>query len=494
MKALNHEANKSYWRQKEEDADNFWSAVKDLKPQFLDLHIEDQFFSWSGDNSVEARTEAANRLLDLFLRVYKNWTDQEVMLHLIGHSHGGNVINQFTRIIGENASFPEKWRVKSIVYLSTPFFQKEHQLAHTYLHDDCKILNVYNEYDITQRFIASFSLKNLEILIGNFNKKSIQEKIVKFKKVDFKAFEHLTDIAINNKTEGPFLWRETNKLLDCIKEVFCEISDYIETFDASSVLTDKSELILLINRISSWATERSKIFAVNSKNRKGGYGRSEYFEDIDLLATLKFLNEIFHVKTGPIDSYFLGMLSKIITNKSSGITDKIDPTDWSPQRQVNGAFELINVPITEEDDYFLRGKKANYDSFITGLESCIRSSKEDLIPDILMRLFSQFILPQDIQAILSKIWWVEFYFRGKKDTELKKIRKSLKVYKKLIAEYNQNLILNEDKKIKEIFNQPGSIPYLAMTSHSLSHTQLWDEVQDNLKESFVSGKNPGYKE
>ena len=44
-----------------------------------------------------------------------------------------------------------------------------------------------------------------------------------------------------------------------------------------------------------------------------------------------------------------------------------------------------------------------------------------------------------------------------------------------------------------MIKRPGTIPYLAMASHSLSHTTFWKEVEEGLKEAFSSGKNPGYK-
>ena len=126
--AENHQANRDYWRSEKEDLKNLRASVKDLKPQFHDLHIEDEFFSWSGDNNNTDRTTGANRLLDLIYRLYPNWKNEDVYFHFIGHSHGGNVINEYTNVIANDGSFPEKWKVKSITYLSTPFFKEQHQL------------------------------------------------------------------------------------------------------------------------------------------------------------------------------------------------------------------------------------------------------------------------------------------------------------------------------------------------------------------------------
>jgi hypothetical protein len=35
--------------------------------------------------------------------------------------------------------------------------------------------------------------------------------------------------------------------------------------------------------------------------------------------------------------------------------------------------------------------------------------------------------------------------------------------------------------------------YFSITSHGLSHTKLWPEVEDGLRGAFSSGINTGYK-
>ena len=47
-------------------------------------------FSWSGENDHIARREAAGRLSDLMLQIVRS--DYQAHIHLIGHSHGGNVM------------------------------------------------------------------------------------------------------------------------------------------------------------------------------------------------------------------------------------------------------------------------------------------------------------------------------------------------------------------------------------------------------------------
>jgi hypothetical protein len=47
-------------------------------------------FKWSGDNTHEAREEAAEKLCSLLLDMRQS--DPEARIHLIAHSHGGNVV------------------------------------------------------------------------------------------------------------------------------------------------------------------------------------------------------------------------------------------------------------------------------------------------------------------------------------------------------------------------------------------------------------------
>jgi hypothetical protein len=37
-----------------------------------------------------------------------------------------------------------------------------------------------------------------------------------------------------------------------------------------------------------------------------------------------------------------------------------------------------------------------------------------------------------------------------------------------------------------MMKRPGTVPYLAMAAHSLSHTQFWLEVEQGLKNAFSS--------
>jgi hypothetical protein len=145
--AAQHAANAGYWQGKD---DHMIARVKQLKSEYKDLHIMHEEFSWSGDNAKAEREKAGNALRELLYArrknkdhgdaLYKGWINKPVSIHLIGHSHGGNVINEFTKAIKAQGDFPKLWKIKSITYLSTPFFTTMHQADTSHFHPNCRII------------------------------------------------------------------------------------------------------------------------------------------------------------------------------------------------------------------------------------------------------------------------------------------------------------------------------------------------------------------
>ena len=488
INSIKHQANKGYWRDSQK---NFWGQVKELKLQYHDLHIEDEFYSWSGDNDTKERIKAANRLLDTMNRVYPGFKRDEVHLHLIGHSHGGNVINQFTEIIAKDKHFPEHWKIKSITYLSTPFFQKKHQLNHAKLHKDCKIINVHNEYDLTQRLVADFSLVNLEIFLRNFQMENFKKGMDILKTVNTSAFEVLYSTYIEDDTEGPLLWSETAKGLSGINQLTNEFINYIKSINLNkpSLDKDRDQFIALLKVFLHWTYETYNTFNKNSQTRKDGYGRSEFVEDLNLPSVLATFNSLFDIKTGVKDSYILNLLAQVFA-ENSGVTDSIEINSWTPKNQTK-ALTILDLNITKYDSYNSRGKKTICEGFINSTSKALQNNN---LEEVLMRLFSQFIKPEIMTYVVYAFHLAEIYFKGNTDTQIKKLRTNIEKYSTLVKQYHVGLVTEKDEKdFTDMMKRPGTIPYLAMTSHGLSHTKFWTEVEEELKKSFSSGKNPGYK-
>ncbi len=482
---LKHQANKNYWRNSQE---NFWGKVKKLKPQFLDLHIEDTFFSWSGDNNTQDRNNAADRLLDLFSRVYSGFKNKDVHIHLVGHSHGGNVINQFTELIASDSRFPELWKIKSITYLSTPFFQKKHQLNSAKLHGECKIINVHNDYDITQRFIADFSLNNLEGLIQKLNSQKFKNALNEIEKTNFDTFKILAGFVVENKTEGPKVWSETVVLLNGVNKFIDEIIDYIDSFKPKKLQIEVNELRLIFEKLKKWVTSARNTFDKNKTNRDGGYGRNEFVKDANFIEAFKLLNTLFKIDKKISTSYLLDLLARVFKEKKD-ITDSIDDTSWTPKKQVQNKFNILDLDITNKDEFHSKNKKNDFEEFAKGVEN---SMKKNDLAEVLMRLFSQFINPKKFGNIISAInYLLEPLVWGQLDSQLTILRKNLEKYHSFVEQFNKDLTIKESNN--DGHPKLGSVPYFATTAHSLSHSELWSDVEKELKSAFSSGKNPGYK-
>lgn len=506
-----HQANTAYWKYIDEKSNketaqslnNLWNNIKKLKPQFLDLHIEGQFFSWSGDNDTKERMLASERLFDLMLRVYSGWKNQEVHLHLIGHSHGGNVINQFTELVANKemiakssilksrkiTEFPKHWKVKSITYLSTPFFQKKHQLNHSKLHKECKIINVHNEYDLTQQLIANFSLNNLEGLLKSFQMERFETGINTVKGVNTDAITSYLKSFIwqDFKSKATLAWREMSEAFLGFNIITAEFIKYINSLkiENSNLQKEKDSFLSILNALLQWTYDVHQNFA----SIKGDYGKITWVKNLNLTQGLKVLNILFAIKSKPKDSYLLSLLAKIFS-ESQGITDSIDETLASPQKQTKG-LNIIDIPIHEYEPYHFRKKRSEFKTFLKGAQNAVHTRE---LEDLLMRLFSQFIKPKELKKIISYVDNAEYVVTGNLDKELKILRGNLKIYDLFVTEYYAGLVSPEDEKsYQDMEKRPGTLPYLATASHSLSHTQLWEKAEEGLKSAFSSGINPGYK-
>ncbi|MGU3373617.1 hypothetical protein [Chryseobacterium sp. M5A1_1a] len=479
---LKHQANTNYWRNSQT---NFWNKIKDLKLQYLDLHIEGDFLSWSGDNNTQERNVAAARLLDLLLRIYKFWKNQEVHLHLIGHSHGGNVVNQFTELIASDANYPKSWKIKSIAYLSTPFFQKKHQLNHSKLHKECKIINVHNEYDLTQQLIADFSLVNLEGLIKSLQKDKFEIGIKTLKEVNSEAITKYLK-GFYSKEKALAAWREMSKAFQGINIITAEFINYINSIqlENASLTNEKNSFVTILKGFLQWSND----VHANYSGSNGRYDKITWAENLNLTQGIRVLNRLFAIRSGVTDSYILTTLAKLF-KANAGITDSIEVTSWTPVKQTK-SLPILDVPIFDKDPYHSRGKRTACGTFIRETSSAVNKGN---LEEVLMRLLSQFIKPAELQRYINYINNAEYILTGNLDAELKILRGNMERYLTLVERFNADLVVPQDETdFSEMFTRPGTIPYLAMSAHSLSHTQFWPKVEEGLKNAFSSGKNPGY--
>ncbi|UJR83919.1 hypothetical protein [Sandaracinus amylolyticus] len=149
-----------YWQ----DNPGLRAAIMSLHDSYTNLHVFTAH-GWSGDNSPYNREVAGKYIADRLCGAegerpyYAGFLSREVHFHLLGHSHGGNVINELCREAAR--VWPSRWKIRTVVYLSTPFFQRLHQVDTGAFDPDCKIISATDEFDLTQRVLADFNLLQL---------------------------------------------------------------------------------------------------------------------------------------------------------------------------------------------------------------------------------------------------------------------------------------------------------------------------------------------
>jgi hypothetical protein len=133
---------------------NSKSADKDFIKAVGDTYNEDVvLFDWSGkngidgngegsaENSKDARTGGAQQLNEM-IENYQ-FADGE-QLNIVAHSHGGNVVKEFTQI------YDGEKKIDNATFLGTPV-RDDYRLNQNAFSDDAQINNVYDSSDVVQR-------------------------------------------------------------------------------------------------------------------------------------------------------------------------------------------------------------------------------------------------------------------------------------------------------------------------------------------------------
>lgn len=415
-RANSYKSTSMYWD------DKFYQGMVKLENNIDDFIIFDKF-GWSGDNCVSNREVAGKYLVrrlympDKYNKqgYYEPIKEKPVYFHLIGHSHGGNVINEMTKEIDKLPQWPEKWKVKSITYLSTPFFKKLHQVKVTtkVFHKDAQILHVYNDYDLTQNFLADFSMFDLSLIDKILKEKKvistrkkpptnkadekgkiIQEGLIDKCKTAYSNIptNKLTDLWLSEKEgkdfydksikffeslENVFHSKDPNDeniivgLLEAIKELNKEIefkvSDFLketipkdELKTTRQILDDESYLMLkhILDEILQGIKKLEvKFNDTKDKVEKGetSYSRGRIFDDLsaskDLIDTLTSVLDIEENTLISLNPNSIwNLLFKILDNS----IDTFDNTYVFPQQQFKGTFledKIKPLDVTKKDEY-----------------------------------------------------------------------------------------------------------------------------------------------
>ncbi|MGR8999860.1 MAG: hypothetical protein ACU88J_12550 [Gammaproteobacteria bacterium] len=420
------------------------SSTEEYKPMIVfDKH------GWSGDNSVNNREIAGAYLVNRLCGAegleayYKAWKDLPVTFHLLGHSHGGNVINEMTKQMDKlGDAWPKHWKVKSLTYLSTPFFNELHQVKVTEktFHQDAEVLHLYNKYDLTQRMLADFSMEPLAKVLIGLDTTPLEEALIAIQEFKWPEIQvHLEDtderwyvvdmeFVIPHET-GNKLYASLITMLQNLQKVFDEIYNLVKVladeteFQVSrEILKDLGEDILQYKRVivpsdikeefekvtKQITTEIqkniTKLEKTNIKYKRSGknYLVNDLIDDFVINDLVQYLLNFLDIEPQtlkPRTNTNLWHLTYLILKHNIDVYDDTyaDPTFQFKSTSLSGKIQGKN--ITDRDAYDGTDGSANFDAFISYIEKVEKNYKSDPSEKNLLDLL--FVLIQQLGVIYN---------------------------------------------------------------------------------------------
>ena len=533
---------KNYWDEK------FYSQIKSFirKEQNFELF---SFHGWTGDNSINNREVAGAYLVDrlcgakgekpFYEHTYQN---KLIHFHLIGHSHGGNVMNEMTKQMDKlGDKWPKRWKVKSMTYLSTPFFNTIHQVKVTpkTFHEKAEVMSLYNDYDLTQRVIADFSMYSLESVNAVFEKHAIKDGLQVVGEA-YKAIptNKLTDLYLT-EVEGEYFYTKTIEFFESIEKLITrniyqvldtlnqeteyKLSEFFKenfpegTFSYKRQILEDSahaELKRMFTEIVYGVGVLKKKFSatmVKVNTHEESYSRPGIFADLSAGATLfDTLHEFLDIDESSFISSEKNSLWNVLYKVLVHDIEKYDNTYTKPNKQFS-TLKVTNLAIRDKDEYDIKTRQAEGASSFTralissqsyGLES--QQADDILEPKVFSERYYKFIKNlEDIEEELSI---------STSQTNLMKLLFSLLAHSPLhtiidkwsgMGFFALEFVLkdNADKSLErlkltvnklkrmfdrhyagdlELFNM-GSLDYFMRVSHSTSRRILYEDVENFLK-------------
>ena len=464
-----YESDKNYWNGNNE----LYEKVNELKKtDEYELHVNKDWFSWSGDNNTKEREKAAKKLIKYLMDFYPRFQERWVSFHFIVHSHGGNVFNDFSRFIVDHEDFPKQWRIQTIIYLSTPFFKPEdklHQVNTKLFNKKAKVINVFNQYDLTQRFIATYSLIQNHPWLIKIGLVDARGDTQNGSRVAFLLF--ISSFAIHKEALSPLkdkigeygkgtgkkivdaLLDILGKLLDYLKEVLPEINNLpdgrLKTTKQLFLDLYKKELNVkkkdgngktIIRKIEGglfpWTKSAIAALKGYSTNYGKDYDRDNIFEALKLDQLLEHVvNPMLKIKDNKIP--IISEIANISKELFTGICQTIqNPKDLYPEQ-----YNPIMIDVTDCDIYDKRDRKKSFEGFIEKLEG----NSENIYETVLV-LLSLLINSDTIDSLVSQINDLTWVVEDELDQQLKHLMGHLKELKKPFEENQSNLIDPDTKK------------------------------------------------
>lgn len=489
------------------------------------------FHGWSGDNRKGNREVAGAYLVNRLVGANKEeafygprYQKKTIHIHMVGHSHGGNVINEMTQQMEKlGSTWPATWKVKSFTYLSTPFFQKLHQVkVGSFVHPQAEVLNVYNDYDMTQRMLADFSLFTLhDVIDANGLTEAINSNLDQLM-ATFKAvpWDLGTDFYLTEK-EGRRLYTATRdflgdfedkvvkrigviKFLKSIEAIAVGLNKPVEYkvdpgLKANNKVTHSYQLLsdahlanlkrvikALVASINLSLVGLNEGLSANSFSRAGFI--AALFRGSEALANnlAAFLN----VPTGKPNVGTSGVLWQTLVGVLSDAIEVFDNTVTKPDAQFNSSRTITPLNVTSKDKYHNSAQKANCLKLMKKIEALEKraTAKPDanLLFDLVLILMVHDPkvrgFAKDFREWASWINAAEVFVSGELDTTLKAVRATMTnmsnaLLDRFVGEIEDATDTHPDKEM----GRRGSLPYLLKESHSTSRRVLLPEVKAFLQ-------------
>jgi hypothetical protein len=528
------------------DINWYWQDNPQLRAalgRLIARHPHAQLFTlhgWSGDNNPENRRIAGSYLCDRLCGAsgerafYSGWRNRAVHFHLIGHSHGGNVINEFTRRAASSDAWPGGWKIRSITYLSTPFFRRLHQIDLGAFHRDCHVINVFNKYDLTQRLVADFNLYQLNGALKLVDAKLIVDKLgdLRFDPEWFGAIRQVSVVdqdpswfgfdptLLMEPTAARSLYQGAVTLLEQLDDLFAAVIDMVSHFERGIVFPLAEQFATRVCRgrtvmsrqlADRFRTELQSIrnslaptrTAFRARLSRGVFPITGLIDDVRVNAFLAPLVRFISVNADTLE----GPLLRLIYDLAREQIVAFDDTRTSPAQQLAGtayAGKLIEIEVSQYDRYqrepAARAYAAHYDPFIHRLErleaSYYASPGYQSLMDIVFTLIAQHQRVLDLlvtwegqaSQLLDVIPWAERleHWLDRPDARefvaiVNLLLRSLLAWMDIFRARAARLEVPTSAVQPDPGQPPlGELNYLMRVSHSVSRSDLYPEVDRAL--------------
>ena len=193
-----------------------------------------------------------------------------------------------------------------------------------------------------------------------------------------------------------------------------------------------------------------------------------------------------------LDKNLIGPFTKLLDDILANQIDEFDNTTNTPEKQVKGKLPITHVPVKTFDRY--NGlKDAEFKKFIQDLETLETEYEANQTPVVRMKIVFSLLAQMDYSAIALAQDWVETLANvlfGEIDTELKTLDSRLKLLQQQLDARNRHIVVEADRG-KPFIEQRGSIAYLAVVSHGVSHQDLYPKAKSKLDTAIESLPIPG---